>query len=185
MAEVEKLLIAKDYCEKLANGIDPISDKAMPQDSVLNQVQLARLFFFLKDYIVGEISPSNKSKNSSSTKLPFLVTRDDLSQFEFSAQPISITVFSKLVNACVKNDSRLFSYKWATEWLLNAGFLVASENDNTRLPTDDGKKIGISNEVRMGQYAEYRVTLYNKDAQQFLIDNMDAILSTQGYSILP
>ncbi len=185
MAEVEKLLKAKYYCEKLANGIDPISDKVMPADSVLNQVQLARLFFFLKEYIGEEISPSNKSKHSSSTKLPFSVTRDSLSRFEFSAQPVSITVFSKRVNECVKNDSRLFSYKWATEWLLSAGFLVTSEDDKTRLPTDAGRKIGITSEVRMGQYAEYRVTLYNKDAQQFLIDNMDAILSAQGYSILP
>lgn len=184
MAEVEKLLKAKYYCEKLANGIDPISDKAMPQDSILNQVQLARLFFFLKEYIGEELTPSKKSKNTSSTKLPFSVSREDLSQFRFSTQPVSITEFSKRVNECIKNDSRLFSYKWAIDWLLSAGFLATFENDNTRLPTDAGRKIGITNEVRMGQYAEYRVTLYNKDAQQFLIDNMDSILAAQGYSIL-
>ena len=184
MAEVEKLLKAKFYCEKLANGIDPISDKAMPFDTVLNQVQLARLFFFLTEYIGEELKPTRKSRTSPS-KLPFLICRADLSSVEISPYPISISEFSRRVNEHVQEESRQFSHNWPIEWLLTAGFLIMSESDSTKLPTDAGKKIGISNETRKGQYKEYRVTLYNKDAQQFLIDNMDSILAAQGYSILP
>lgn len=184
MAEVEKLLKAKFYCEKLANGIDPISDKAMPFDTVLNQVQLARLFFFLTEYIGEELKPTRKSRTSPS-KLPFLICRSDLSSVEISPYPISISEFSRRVNEHVQDESRQFSHGWPIEWLLTAGFLIMSESDSTKLPTDAGKKIGISNETRKGQYKEYRVTLYNKDAQQFLIDNMDSILAAQGYSILP
>lgn len=44
-------------------------------------------------------------------------------------------------------------------------------------PTEDGKRLGISLETRMGEYKEYQVVLYNRDAQAFIIDHMGAILA--------
>ena len=184
MAELEKLIKAREYCQKLANGIDPISDNAMPSDCVLNQVQLARLFFFLKDYLSSEVKREQKSENKATTKMPFLITRGNLSKVELSTYPISISEFSKRVDSHTLENSRKFSHKWLTDWLLNTGFLIISDDTSAKVPTDAGKEIGITNETRMGQYREYRVTLYNKAAQQFLIDNMDAILAAQGYTIL-
>ena len=45
MTELEKMQRAKMYLDKLANGIDPISDREMPDDTVLNQVRLSRCLF--------------------------------------------------------------------------------------------------------------------------------------------
>ena len=42
MTELEIMHRAKMYMEKLAQGIDPISDQEIPEDSVLNNVRLAR-----------------------------------------------------------------------------------------------------------------------------------------------
>ena len=44
------------------------------------------------------------------------------------------------------------------------------------LPTEQGKSIGISTEERVGQNGTYRVTVYNTDAQQFILDNIDAVI---------
>ncbi len=38
MTEAEKLQRAKLYMDKLANGIDPITDTEIPGDSILNNV---------------------------------------------------------------------------------------------------------------------------------------------------
>ena len=46
MTEPEKIERAKMYMEKLANGIDPISDKATPESDTINNVRLSRCFLF-------------------------------------------------------------------------------------------------------------------------------------------
>lgn len=184
MAEVEKLIVAKYYCEKLANGIDPISDKPVPNDSVLNHVRLTRFFFFLRDYISQELDVKPSSRHSSDKKLSFVITREKLSKIEVSSHPISISAFSSRVSQSTDPESKMFSYKWATDWLIQAGFLALSDKDGKKYPTQAGNSIGISVDIRSKGFQEYRVVLYNKDAQQFLLDNMDSILKAQGYCVL-
>ena len=47
MTELETIQRAKMYLDKLAQGIDPISGQEIPNDSVLNNVRLARCFFYV------------------------------------------------------------------------------------------------------------------------------------------
>ena len=47
MTELETMQRAKMYLDKLAQGIDPISGQEIPNDSVLNNVRLARCFFYV------------------------------------------------------------------------------------------------------------------------------------------
>ena len=47
MTELETMQRAKMYMDKLAQGIDPISDLELPEDSALNNVRLARCFFYV------------------------------------------------------------------------------------------------------------------------------------------
>ena len=185
MAELERLIKARDYCMKLANGIDPISEKSIPNDTTLNQLPLARLFFFLTNHLNDEIQNVTSTSRKSKQKMPFLITREGLHQIELSLSPIPISEFCKRVFAKAAPSSKAFNYKWITDWLLKTNLMKLSEYDGKRYPTESGIAIGIFQEQRMVQGKEYMATLYNKEAQQFLIDNMDSILSAQGYSILP
>lgn len=47
MTELETMQRAKMYLDKLAQGIEPISGQEIPNDSVLNNVRLARCFFYV------------------------------------------------------------------------------------------------------------------------------------------
>lgn len=187
MAELEKLIKAREYCQKLANGIDPISDNAMPSDCVLNQVQLARLFFYLSNHLTDEINndqvPSIKTKQKQ--KQSFVITRSALEEVDLSDKPIPISEFSRRVDAKRELSSKAFSYKWPIAWLIKIELLKLSDVNEKKVPTESGIALGISQELRSIQGKEYWVTLYNKVAQRFLIDNMDAILAAQGYTILP
>ena len=185
MAEVEKLIKARDYCMKLANGIDPISDKSIPNDTVLNQLPLARLFFFLTNHLSDEIHSNSITSHKSKQKMPFLISRKSVSEIEITLSAIPISEFCKRVFAKATPSSKAFNYKWVTDWLLKTELMKLSETDGKRYPTESGTAIGIFQEQRMVQGKAYMATLYSKDAQQFLIDNMDSILAAQGYSILP
>ena len=47
MADVEKVLKAKMYIDKLANGIDPVTNKAVPMDSTINNIHVSRCLFYV------------------------------------------------------------------------------------------------------------------------------------------
>ncbi|MGN0610851.1 MAG: hypothetical protein ACI4JI_03615 [Ruminiclostridium sp.] len=70
-------------------------------------------------------------------------------------------------------------YKLITSWLINIGALVETEGPSGKKkePTEQGKELGIYVERRTGLRGDYDVVLYNQDAQQFIIDNLDAILA--------
>ena len=70
MTELEIMQRAKMYMDKLAQGIDPISDQEMPEDSVLNNVRLARCFFYVSGILAQVIA--NGGKIASTPKKVFL-----------------------------------------------------------------------------------------------------------------
>ena len=49
MTELETMERAKMYMEKLANGINPIDDSAVPEADIVNNVRLSRCFFYVAD----------------------------------------------------------------------------------------------------------------------------------------
>ena len=70
-----------------------------------------------------------------------------------------------------------------TNWLLHAGFLEVSAREGgtpTRRPTALGRTIGMSAEERSGKRGTYTVTLYGPEAQRFILDNLDAMLSSES-----
>ena len=67
-----------------------------------------------------------------------------------------------------------------TNWLLEKGFLekqITLDGKNRRVPTQNGFMIGLSTETRQGQYGEYQAVFYNAAAQQFVLDNLSAMLA--------
>ena len=179
MTEQEKLMRAKEYADKLANGIDPISNTEMPSDTVLNNVRLARYFFYLSG-ILGELILGEK-KHSGNKKLPFAITRVQIEQIELSSTPIPISHLAKRINAVIDEGRKKFSYRWANEWLIDAGFLDVNEETGKKFPTEAGGTLGIFQEERTtSNSGSFMVTLYRKEAQQFLLDNLDAMLAKQS-----
>ncbi len=49
-----------------------------------------------------------------------------------------------------------------------------------RRPTGNGRLLGISTEQRQGANGIYTVVVYDKAAQQFIIDNLDAAVGPCG-----
>ncbi len=45
--ELDTMKHAKEYIDKLANGIDPFTDKPVPDDDIVNNVKLSRCFFYI------------------------------------------------------------------------------------------------------------------------------------------
>lgn len=184
--ELELLERAKVYMEKLANGIDPISDTEVRDDDCINNVRLSRCFFYVADVLGkvidngGVIAPNRKKAGT----IPFTVTDEQLRLFEFSDNPIALSEIAKRINALVNDENmKKLTYNHLADWLMSIDMLAyATKGDGstTKHPTEAGRRLGIALEKRQGRYGEYLNVVYNKQAQQFIIDNMDAVVDSMN-----
>lgn len=184
MTELEKLAYAKTFIDKLANGINPIDGKPVAETDVVNNVRLSRCLFYVSDILRQVIDVGGVAPRKKSARVPFSITQEQLAEFSFSNSPIPITELTNRINALINTDAmKPFRYKHITAWLISIGAL-SEEQDSSgkyiKIPTEEGEKLGITAEIRNGIYGNYRVVVYNRDAQQFVIDNIDAIISSVG-----
>lgn len=183
MTEREKIAYAKIYIDKLANGINPLTDQQVPDSDIINNVKISRCLFYvsaiLRQVIEKEGPVPQKAKIS---KAPFQLEYNARNMFQYSEFPISISEITRRINALIRpEEMKKLNYKHIVDWLIQAGFLRLVTRDDgkvVRRPTDNGIQLGIATEQRRGSRGIYTVVVYNKEAQQFILDNLDAAIET-------
>lgn len=182
MTELETMQRAKLYMDKLAQGIDPTTDRELLEDSALNNLRLARCFFYVSD-VLGRVIANGGNVGTKLKQLPFAVTAQQLASVPLSQTPLRISQLVDLINSSVGNpEMRRLGTTRVTDWLLDKGFLEKQDGPDGkshRLPTEAGLRMGLSVEIRHNQYGEYQAVLYNADAQQFVLDNLPDILAAE------
>ena len=183
MADVERILKAKIYIDKLANGIDPITNKAIPMDSTVNNIHVSRCLFYVSSVLSQLIENDKdlKGKHKRVKKQPFHVTEEMKNEFYFIKIPISISNIMEMINSTADlNTIKRLPSTAVTGFLIDRGFLYINLDENgkkRKLPTEKGNRLGISTEIRQGMYGEYKIVLYDEFAQRYIIDNLDEIIN--------
>lgn len=88
MTEVEKIAYARNYIQKLANGIDPLTGKEVPDSDIINNVRISRCLFYVSDVLGqvvenGGISPRKRKGH----KQPFQLDHQAREAFRYSQAP--------------------------------------------------------------------------------------------------
>ena len=172
------------YLDKLANGIDPISDLPVPDSDCINQVKISRCLFYVSDILCKLIENGGviekTTKNKKIKKRHFDITQDELRNYSCDNSPIPVSEIAQRLNSLVDCESMTkLKYTSITTFLIQCGFLAEVNLDNgktVKRPTEQGNSIGITLEERMGRNGTYHVTLYNVEAQRFILDNIEAIV---------
>ena len=180
MTEIETIARAQMYLEKLANGVNPLTDTEVNETDVVNNVRISRCLFYVSGILKQIVDNKGKFKVEMPDRADFTVTPEQLKQFAFSEQPISVSELTKRLNDLV-NPLYVKELKRGviTDWLTEIGLLSDnSVNNKTRKrPTAQGMNIGIITEERTNQYGTpYEGVFYNLNAQHFIIDNIDTII---------
>lgn len=117
-----------------------------------------------------------KYKPDKKGRLPFEIDNEKLNYFEYSDTPISVSAITVKVNELNKDGTRQkLKATDITEWLLDNGYLKMTEINSKKykLPTPKGKILGLTTETRVNNDGEwYKVVLYNRTAQEFIIENI-------------
>ena len=185
MTELEKIAYARTFLDKLANGVNPLDDTPVPEGDLVNHVRLSRCFFYVSDLLRrvienGGIGPKPTKRRSK----PFFLDEERRALLQTSETPCSVQEIAAEVNGVIDGEQmRPLSPKQISKWLLNMGFveyLAASNGKRYKMPTEQGREIGITAEERMGYYGTYYALSFDRSAQQFIFDNLEAIVGSDA-----
>jgi len=181
MTDLEKIKHAKYCMDNLAEGIDPTTGELLPEDTLLNNIQLSRCFFLASDILRQVYENGGAVGQRRKIVLPPFSLPDEIrDQIEITTEPAMIRRFTDRINELVDVGAmQKLKVTAMTSWLVKNGYLCEETvNDKKRkTPTNQGEKLGISAEYREGQYGGYLAIMYDENAQHHLVSNLDEIIA--------
>lgn len=130
--ELNLLKHAQGYIEKMANGINPLTEETIPDNELLNNIRISRCLFYVND-ILKEVISNKGIKYNKNNKLPFHLTQEQLNKYQFDPYDLRITEFVRKLNELNENkETKKLSVSNVTKWLMSLGFLEELIIDNNR-----------------------------------------------------
>ncbi|NLL62970.1 MAG: hypothetical protein GX241_01810 [Ruminococcaceae bacterium] len=179
MNEKEQYYTAKLYMDKLANGINPLDGQAVPEDSLLNDVCMCRMFNFLANVLDQIIRNDCKITIPNSKKVPFRITEEQRSNIQISETPVKLTAISHRIQRVLENNVKGINSILMAQWLESQGYLstIVENSRAHRVATEEGEMLGISTIKEIKGENVYKSNYYNNNAQAFIIANLEKIAS--------
>lgn len=178
MTELETMQRARMYLDKLARGIDPITDRELPEDTVLNNVRICRCLHYVSGVLDQVIANGGVVGKREGT--PFVIDRSRMGRIRLTQNPVSLTEFTGNIVAVMDDPNmKRPNPKAITGWLIQQGLMeliTDAEGKQRRLPTEAGLRAGLSTARRMGQNGEYIAVYYDANIQRLILDRLEEIL---------
>lgn len=171
-----KAQLTKEWILKLANGINPLDESPIKDDDIVNNIKISRCLFFAAEII--DLSIQKNAHKEKDNRIEFNISPEDLNKVNI-IESTGISNFVKEINKLVPDNMKPLNYTKILTWLLSNGYMsevTKSDGRKTKHPTEAGRSIGISTEIRTGTYGQYIYVMYNAHAQRFILDNLYSII---------
>ena len=183
MADVfdkNKLRAACDCIEEIADGRHPITHDELEPDSMWNDPVIIRNLFFIRDVmssvLVNGGAVGRRGGKDGKEIIPVASLVGDYSYREDKT-------ISKLINQVYEpvlgRNVKKIAVTTVTSWLKSAGYLcerpAPDTNGTISCPTQKGLRLGIRPEERSFNGRFYTAIVYDKEAQNFVVQNLEKI----------
>ena len=179
MTELETMQRAKMYLDKLSRGIDPITDREMPEDAVLNNVRICRCLHYVSG-VLEQVIVNGGVVGKKERSVEFSITRPQMAHIQLTSYPVGINEFAENIRAATGNpDMKRPNTGKITAWLMERGLMELvndAEGKPRRLPSEQGQRMGMSTKMRQGQNGEYLAVYYDANIQRLILDHLEEIL---------
>ncbi len=185
VVDTKKLETAIIYLQRITEGHNPVNNMPADDDSVINNPNVVRCMFFVKEVLeeikrndgcIGRRPRNNKDRN----KLEYPL--DILKDFRYTGDKTITKLVEQINSLADATVYKKISYNKITAWLkrneyLSEGYEEGNGKKRT-INTEKGISIGIKSERRYhADGTGYNYISYGKEAQEFIVSNMDRILS--------
>lgn len=186
MNEKEKMTLAKKYIDYLSRGFNPLDESPVKNDDVVRNERISRCLMYVSE-VLGEVIDKGMAEERKphperrGKKEEFYLSEEARKRFNLSDSPLTASGLAKgLSDLRDEYLYKVLSGASVTEWLAGMGFLdekITEEGRTRYFVTKEGAEIGIFSEKRVSQNNTiYFIILFNKSAQQFVVDNLDAVI---------
>lgn len=181
MSDIMSIQNAKDYIDKLANGINPVTNQEVSESDCVNNIKVSRCLFFISGLLRQMIDNSESEPDGTKRKkMPFSISAEQLKGFSISYEPLTLSEIARRINALVDSDSiKNLTYNTLASFLVDFGYLektTLQSGKTTKQPTSKGSALGIIQEERIGKDGRYLVNTYDSSAQKFILDSIPSII---------
>ncbi len=180
MTELEKIQYTKNFIDKLASGINPLDDSPISDGEVAKNPRILGCFSYVSDILGRVIENGGTEKKKKHKKKSFEIPEDKRDDLIASEKLMTISEIADMINGFVDLDeTKRLPASAINNWLVEVELLenrVMPNGKHRRLPTKHGKAMGIHVEEREGQYGTYIAVTYDSVAQQFIFDNIEAVI---------
>ena len=180
MNELDKMKRAEMYIKKMAEGVNPLTDEPACDDDMINNVRISRCLYYVSDILRQVIANNGVVGSKPSSNIPFFITDEQRAQLVPFEQPaFAKEIVDRINEITAENGCKKFNNRWITEYFVSIGMLELY--GSSKVPTEAGVEFGIVSETRTSmRRGDYTVNMYSPDAQQFIFDNIDAIVDFAG-----
>lgn len=183
--DMRKLETAIVYLKRIADGNNPINNLPADEDSVLNNPNVIRCMFFVKD-VLEEVKRNGGyigKKAKKSDKLEFPI--ESLKTFSYREDMAISRLVDQLNEGLDESIYKKLNRKPITQWLKLNEFLQEEDSlefkKTITIPTQKGMQLGIRAERRnSSRGVDYMIVLYGKQAQEYIVQNIEQILYSEG-----
>lgn len=169
---------AKDYIDDWAKGVNPFTKEEVNEDDIINNVKISRCLFYVSEVLGEVIANGGVNKSTKPKQIDFNVDSIELDSIEITDVPVTVSVIAKRINDIKPENMKKLKVTAITNWLVSINMLqvIIVNNKNMKKVTSTGEDLGLIEEERLGQYGKYFAITYNKNAQQFIMDNLNSII---------
>ncbi|MGN1344142.1 MAG: hypothetical protein ACI4U3_06140 [Traorella sp.] len=182
--ELELLNRAKMYMDKLANGIHPVTGEVLPDSDVVNDIKVSRCLFYILNVLQHVIDNRGVVSKKSNKKETFSITQEELNQYDYSNQWLSVSQIAQHISSLVKNEQmKRLKTTSITNWLEYKNILTYKliNEKKQRIPTEEGIRFGIKSETKVSYNNQpYETVYYNQTVQRFIVERIYEILEYEN-----
>lgn len=179
MTELETMQHAKNYIDKLANGIDPLTDEIIKDDSVINNVRISRCLFYVSNVLQDVINNGGVvGRTIKPQKIAFSITDEQCSKILVTQDPVGVSIISKRIGEVLDENVKTLPAKYISDWLVDNGYLseIIHNGKRTKIVTMKGAQLGIDTiDIVSPEGRQYKKNIYDTNAQKFIISNLNQI----------
>ena len=171
---------AKMYMDYLANGVDPVFNTDIDEDTLHNE-QVISCFRYISDILARDIY---EAQNSIKSNNEFYISDEQIAELTTYSFNCKVSELAAEINRVTEeNETKKLNATWINDWLEAEGYLCPSEL-KSRIATEKGKQLGISSEYRQRDNGnQYYINFYTEQAQSFVFQHINDIIAYRNAKI--
>jgi len=180
VSEKEKILKAKEILLKIANGVNPVNGEQIAEESFLHDPRIIRCFYYVAQVL------ENTARGQYPTNKPgvFIITKEEKAKVILPEGKIGVNEFARCINRVIDpSRSKRLTGVILNKQLKKMGILAEENYGDGKTRTilnEKSAEFGIEAEKRNYNGNEYEMILFNDKGKQFLLDNLEEIMSFEG-----